>query len=121
MAIDKLDGYSKKRNENFKNYKSLVGDNKIMLGENEGDFVSNFAYPIINEKRNEIVNKLLEKNIEVRPLIAGDMSKKPMWVKKYGPVELKNCELINKFGFYIPNHQGLTFDEIQTIVSIINE
>jgi len=121
MAIDKLDGYSKKRNENFKNYKLLVGDNKIMLGENEGDFVSNFAYPIIDERRNEIVNKLLEKNIEVRPLIAGDMSKKPMWVNKYGPVELKNCELINKYGFYIPNHQGLTFDEIQTIVSIIKE
>jgi CDP-6-deoxy-D-xylo-4-hexulose-3-dehydrase len=121
MAIDKLDGYSEKRNENFKKYKSLIGNNKIMVGENDGDFVSNFAYPIINEKRNEIVNKLLEKNIEVRPLIAGDMSKKPMWVKKYGSVELKNCELINKFGFYIPNHQGLTFDEIQTIVSIINE
>lgn len=121
MAIDKLDGYSEKRNENFKKYKSLIDDNKIMIGENNGDFVSNFAYPIINEKRNEIVNKLLEKNIEVRPLIAGDMSKKPMWVKKYGSVELKNCELINKFGFYIPNHQGLTFDEIQTIVSIINE
>jgi hypothetical protein len=32
----------------------------------------------------------------VRPLIAGDMSKKPMWVKKYGKVSLKNCELINK-------------------------
>jgi CDP-6-deoxy-D-xylo-4-hexulose-3-dehydrase len=121
MAIDKLDGYSEKRNENFKKYKSLIGDNKIMVGENNGDFVSNFAYPIINEKRNEIVNKLLEKNIEVRPLIAGDMSKKPMWVKTYGSVELKNCDLINKFGFYIPNHQGLTFDEIQTIVSIINE
>ena len=121
IAIDKLDGYSEKRNENFKKYKSLIGDNKITVGENNGDFVSNFAYPIINEKRNEIVNKLLEKNIEVRPLIAGDMSKKPMWVKKYGSVELKNCELINKFGFYIPNHQGLTFDEIQTIVSIINE
>ena len=121
MAIDKLDGYSEKRNENFKKYKSLIDDNKIMIGENNGDFVSNFAYPIINEKRNEIVNKLLEKNIEVRPLIAGDMSKKPMWVKKYGSVELKNCDLINKFGFYIPNHQGLTFDEIQTIVSIINE
>ncbi len=121
IAIDKLDGYSEKRNENFKKYKLLIGDNKIMIGENEGDFVSNFAYPIIDERRNEIVNKLLYNNIEVRPLIAGDMSKKPMWVNKYGPVELKNCELINKYGFYIPNHQGLTFDEIQTIVSIIKE
>lgn len=121
IAIDKLDGYSEKRNENFKKYKLLIGDNKIMIGENEGDFVSNFAYPIIDERRNEIVNKLLDNNIEVRPLIAGDMSKKPMWLNKYGPVELKNCELINKYGFYIPNHQGLTFDEIQTIVSIIKE
>jgi CDP-6-deoxy-D-xylo-4-hexulose-3-dehydrase len=121
IAIDKLDGYSEKRNENFKKYKSLIDDNKITVGENNGDFVSNFAYPIINERRNEIVNKLLKKNIEVRPLIAGDMSKKPMWVKKYGSVDLKNCDLINKFGFYVPNHQGLTFDEIQTIVSIINE
>ena len=121
IAIDKLDGYSEKRNENFKKYKLLIGDNKIMIGENEGDFVSNFAYPIIDERRNEIVNKLLDNNIEVRPLIAGDMSKKPMGVNKYGPVELKNCELINKYGFYIPNHQGLTFDEIQTIVSIIKE
>jgi len=91
------------------------------MEEKEGDFVSNFAYPIVNENRDNIVNKLISKNIEVRPLIAGDMSKKPMWVKKYGKVSLKNCELINKHGFYIPNHQGLTFDEIQTIVSIINE
>ena len=121
MSIDKLDGYSKKRNENFKKYKGLINSNKINMEEKEGDFVSNFAYPIVDENRDNIVNKLISKNIEVRPLIAGDMSKKPMWIKKYGRVSLKNCELINKHGFYIPNHQGLTFDEIQTIVSIINE
>jgi CDP-6-deoxy-D-xylo-4-hexulose-3-dehydrase len=120
-SIDKLDGYSKKRNENFKEYQNLITKNKINTVENEGDFVSNFAYPIINENREKIVNELMLNNIEVRPLIAGDMSKKPMWTKKYGIVSLKNCELINKYGFYIPNHQGLTFDEIKTIVSIINE
>ena len=121
MSIDKLDGYSEKRNKNFKKYKSLIGSNKISMVERDDDFISNFAYPIVNEKRDIIVNKLLSNNIEVRPLIAGDMSKKPMWVKKYGTVSLKNCDLINKYGFYIPNHQGLTSDEIQTIVSIINE
>lgn len=121
MSIDKLDGYSEKRNKNFKKYKSLIGTNKISMVERDNDFISNFAYPIVDEKRDIIVNKLLSNNIEVRPLIAGDMSKKPMWVKKYGTVSLKNCDLINKYGFYIPNHQGLTSDEIQTIVSIINE
>jgi len=121
MAIDKLDGYGEKRNLNFNHYKNLIKNNKINVNQKEGDFVSNFAYPIVDENRDMIVNKLMSKNIEVRPLIAGDMSKKPMWVKKYGEVSLKNCELINQYGFYIPNHQGLTLDEIQTIVSIINE
>ena len=121
IAIDKLDGYGEKRNLNFNQYKNLIKNNKINVEQKEGDFVSNFAYPIVDENRDTIVNKLMSKNIEVRPLIAGDMSKKPMWVKKYGEVSLKNCELINQYGFYIPNHQGLTLDEIQTIVSIINE
>ena len=83
MAIDKLDSYSEKRNLNFNQYKNLIKNNKINVGQKEGDFVSNFAYPIVDEKRKIIVNKLLSNNIEVRPLIAGDMSKKPMWLKKY--------------------------------------
>ena len=49
------------------------------------------------------------------------MSNKPMWYEKYGKINLKNCELIDKFGFYIPNHQDLTIDEIQKISKIINE
>lgn len=120
MAIDKLDNYSIQRNKNFKSYLNLLEDNKIQLKERVDDFVSNFAYPIVSYKRDLIVDKLQKNNIEVRPLIAGDMSKKPMWVNKYGPRNLPNCELINKNGFYVPNHQGLTFDNIQTIAKIIN-
>ena len=120
MAIDKLDVYSTQRNKNFKIYLNLLSDNKIQMKDRVGDFVSNFAYPILRDKRDLIVDKLQKNNIEVRPLIAGDMSKKPMWINKYGPKNLPNCELINKNGFYVPNHQGLTFNDIQTIVKIIN-
>ena len=58
--------------------------------------------------------------MEVRPLIAGDMSKKPMWYEKFGKVSLPNCERINEFGFYIPNHQDLTEDQIKIITNIVN-
>jgi dTDP-4-amino-4,6-dideoxygalactose transaminase len=54
-------------------------------------------------------------------LIAGDMSKKPMWYEKYGIQSLPHCELINNYGFYIPNHQDLTENEINLIINIINE
>lgn len=84
-------------------------------------FISNFAYPIIDENRNKIVDRLLNNNIEIRPLIAGDMSKKPMWTKIYGKGSLPNCEIVDNYGFYVPNHQDLTLKNIENITSLINE
>lgn len=120
-AIDKLDEYSRRRNNNFKQYLNGVKNTKLNISNFNTNFISSFSYPIVNENKEEIVKKLQEHNIEVRPLIAGDMSKKPMWYEKYGIQSLPNCELINQYGFYVPNHQDLTEDEINLICEIINE
>jgi CDP-6-deoxy-D-xylo-4-hexulose-3-dehydrase len=119
-AIDKLDDYTKKRNKNFNLYKSLIKLNQLDITNRTTDFISNFAYPIVNKNRVKIIESLIESNIEVRPLIAGDMSKKPMWIKNYGEVNLPNCQLINEYGFYIPNHQDLTTEQITLISNIVN-
>jgi CDP-4-dehydro-6-deoxyglucose reductase, E1 len=120
-AIDKLDKYSLIRNKNFNSYLEFIKVNELDLKFNQKNFISNFAMPIVNKNKEKIVNELIQNNIEVRPLIAGDMSNKPMWYEKYGKTQLKNCELIDKYGFYIPNHQDLTINEIQKISKIINE
>jgi len=120
-AIDKLDKYSILRNNNFKRYNELIKVNELNLSQKEGDFVSNFALPIVSKNKKKIVDRLTSEGVEVRPLIAGDMSKKPMWYEKYGKVNLPNCEKINEFGFYIPNHQDLTENQIKFITDIINE
>jgi CDP-6-deoxy-D-xylo-4-hexulose-3-dehydrase len=120
-AIDKLDKYSTLRNSNFKRYNELINVNELNLLQNEGDFVSNFALPIVSKNKKKIVDRLTSEGVEVRPLIAGDMSKKPMWYEIYGKVSLPNCERINEFGFYIPNHQDLSEDQIKLITDIINE
>lgn len=115
--IDKLDEFSLKRNNNFNLYKTNINTN--VLNINTNGFVSNFAYPIVNYNKSEIVNELIDNNIEVRPLIAGSMMNKPFWK---GKIEyLKNCDIIDKYGFYIPNHQGLTNDDIYKICNIINK
>ncbi len=119
-AIDKLDSYSYKRNENFILYKKLIENNKIVLNQRETDFISSFAIPILNEKRKKIVKKLIAENVEVRPLIAGNMAKKPMWFLKYGETNLENCDKINQMGFYVPNHQDLTKNDIIKVCDIIN-
>lgn len=120
-AIDKLDDYSNKRRNNFYHYSSEIKNNILKLKEKPGDFVSSFAIPIVHKKRNDIVKELQDNNIEVRPLIAGNMATKPMWYNENDIPPLPNCELVNEFGFYIPNHQDLTKNEINKITSIINK
>lgn len=120
-AINKLDVYSLKRNKNFNQYIDGVKNSDLSITNFDTNFISNFAFPIVNKNKKSIVKLLQKNNIEVRPLIAGDMSKKPMWFEKYGHQSLPNCELVNEYGFYIPNHQDLTESQINQIINIINE
>ena len=118
-AIDKLDVFSKKRNENFITYIEYLRNFGIKFNLSEENFISNFAVPVINKNRDKIVKELIENDIEVRPLIAGNMANKPMWYEKFGKVDLPNADLIDKFGFYVPNHQDLTKEEIIKLCRII--
>lgn len=120
-AIDKLDKFSEIRNRNFLHYKKLIKNNLLNLNCRETDFISNFSYPIVSYNKLNIIESLKKHNVECRPLIAGNMANKPFWIKKYGTgLDLKNADLIDKFGFYVPNHQDLTLSNIEFISKIIN-
>tara|TARA_R110001592_G_scaffold45542_8_gene145644 strand:- start:2101 stop:3240 length:1140 start_codon:yes stop_codon:yes gene_type:complete len=117
--IDKLDKICKKRNENFKIYNELLSDFLPYIKDN--GFISNFAYPVITKDRDKIIKKLQDANIEVRPMICGSMGTQPFYVKRYGRKELPNVSMVDKYGFYIPNHPELTRKQINKIVKIIKE
>jgi len=120
-AIDRLDDYANRRNKNFFTYIDKIIDNKLDIRIDDNDFISSFAIPIVSDHRQSITKELTENGIEVRPLIAGNMANKPMWYEKYGKVNLPNADIIDKMGFYLPNHQDLTNEEIQKITNIINK
>ena len=52
-------------------------------------------------------------------MICGSMGTQPFYVKKYGKKELLNVSIIDKYGFYVPNHPGLSEQEILKITNII--
>ena len=120
-AIDKLDNYSQKRNSNFKFYLKNLTNNELNIETNLDNFISNFAIPVVSKNKDQIVKDLIEANIEVRPLIAGNLGNKPVWYENYERVNLPNSDIIDKFGFYLPNHQDLTETEILKITNIINK
>jgi CDP-6-deoxy-D-xylo-4-hexulose-3-dehydrase len=121
--IQKIDKFSEIRSDNFKIYQELLsGINELDIVYREDSFISNFAYPMVHEKREEIISALKENHIEVRPLIAGNMANKPFWKMKYGDRNdfFFNCVNIDGYGFYLPNHQGLNREDIEFICSIIS-
>jgi CDP-6-deoxy-D-xylo-4-hexulose-3-dehydrase len=120
-AIDKLDNYANARNKNFHYYLDNIKNNELNLQINEDNFISNFAMPIVNKNKKTIVDNLIKNNIECRPLIAGNLANKPFWYENFERIYLKNSNLVDKYGFYIPNHQDLTQEQLDKIIKIIND
>ncbi len=119
--LNKLKEFVDKRYENFINYNLRIKHNDLNINTVGDTVISNFAFPIVNKDKELIIKDLIQNSIEVRPLIAGNMANKPFWKKQFEVPSLPNCELIDKYGFYIPNNHQLTFEEIKLITTIVNK
>jgi CDP-6-deoxy-D-xylo-4-hexulose-3-dehydrase len=125
--LEKVNNNNQKRFENFNTYQSKIKNEYWKIKE-RGDFISNFAYPIIHPKRDQIAKALLENNIECRPLISGSLGNHPVfkemkmekWLKDSMIKDLPYANIIHKFGMYIPNNPLLTENEINLICDIVN-
>jgi len=120
--VDKIDGFAKTRNDNFQHYNERLANSNSLIKptQRDGDFVSSFCYPVLLDKRDECVAELRANDIMCRPLIAGALSKSPMW-KKFGGYQPANynADAIHRKGFYVPNHQGMTTKDVDKISDII--
>jgi CDP-6-deoxy-D-xylo-4-hexulose-3-dehydrase len=118
--LNKIDSIVQRREEIYHLYNDNINvDKKITLNNHQK--ISNFAYPIIDRNIDIIIEKLLQNSIETRPLICGSMGKQPYWIERYGNTDLKNADLINEFGIYLPNNPYMTNENVFEILEIINE
>ena len=118
--LKRLDSFCILRNNNLIIYDKLIKNNFWKIDISQFDFVSNFAYPIIHPKCNEIVDELNKNNIECRPLIAGSMSRQPFYYERYGKQNFEFADKIHDYGLYLPNNPDMTLDEIEFICNILN-
>jgi CDP-6-deoxy-D-xylo-4-hexulose-3-dehydrase len=118
--LEKLPMVVKNRCDNFKLYYELLDDSFWKPELRETDYISNFAFPIIHEKRNELVKLLNDNDIENRPLLAGSLGKQPYWYKKYGVTKLPNVDDIDTFGLYLPNNHEMSEEEIKKVCDVLN-
>ena len=118
--VDKLRNWGKRREENFHLYNKLIKNDYWKVKSRPDCLESNFAYPIIHPKRDEITEILTVNDVEVRPMICGSMGTQPFYVKEFGELKLPNVTIIDEYGFYVPNNPKLTNEEVFFISDLIN-
>jgi len=120
LQLERLDYIAQRRHENFKVYRGIIKRKGMWVPEYAWDHrVSNLAYPIISEDRDNIVKRLHEYDIETRPIIAGSVGNQPFYKSEYGERFLPNADKVQKWGFYLPNNPHISGTDIQAVCSLI--
>jgi len=114
--LDKLYETVRIRNRNYELYRQLIKGWKPMTR----GYVSNFAYPIIRDDKDDVMGRLKLAGIETRPLIGGSMGKQPFYTRCYGQLDLPNADKVHSNGFYVPNHPGMSVLDVKHIAEVIN-
>lgn len=114
-----------KRVDNFRRFNEAAAKNDdfYQYDLSHMDIVSNFAMPIIC-KTPELVEKYRAKfaaaDVEIRPVIAGNMTKQPFYQKYVSDTAPRpNSDLVHENGFYFGNNPEMTTEEIDLLCSLL--
>lgn len=113
------------REKNCKELLQVSSQNSDILPLKLGhmETISNFAIPLIF-KDQQIAQKyrklFMEAEVEIRPVIAGDMTQQPFY-KKYTKHQeaCPNARLVHSCGFYFPNNPELTEKEKRLLCDLL--
>ncbi len=89
------------------------------------DTISNFSMPIIC-KTPELATKYRAKftaaEVEIRPVIAGNMTKQPFYQKYVQDVAPRpNSDLVHENGFYFGNNPEMTDEEVEALCKLLKK
>lgn len=110
-----------RRFANYKRFAAAGRRNGGMLPIRDGhmELISNFAMPVVFRERQGFERTrqaFTDAHIEIRPIIAGDMTRQPFY-RKYvkTPEPCPNSGLVHSQGFYFGNNPDLDEEELKTI------
>jgi CDP-4-dehydro-6-deoxyglucose reductase, E1 len=89
------------------------------------DLPSNFAMPVVcrtPELARRYRDKFRKAEVEIRPIIGGNMTRQPFYRKYFGGSALRPvADLVHANGFYFANNPELTDEEVDTLCGLLRE
>ena len=123
--LKKLPEFIAKRRENAEYFKLLFGNNSRFMIQKEIEKSSWFGFSFIindkNIKRENIIKKLQEADIETRPIVAGNFARKEVvkWFDYEIQGSLKNADFVDQNGFFVGNHQFDIKDKLNYLYNVL--
>ncbi|OGF85646.1 hypothetical protein A2Z63_01085 [Candidatus Giovannonibacteria bacterium RIFCSPLOWO2_02_44_8] len=111
------------RAENFEKFNRAIGSNGdlIPIKADHMEVVSNFTVPVIAKTKelHDYYKKLFtDSDVEIRPIIAGNISRHPYWKGENGN-DLEGANFIHENGFYFTNNPDLNEEEIKYLINLL--
>jgi len=114
-----------RRQENFHKFQASVlkrPDLYHALKIDHIERISNFAMPIVArsvEILQACIKRFEKAGIEIRPIVAGDITKHPFWQKNLPAAHCEGAGMIHAQGFYFPNNADLTDAEVDLLCGLL--
>jgi len=125
--IQYWDEIVQKRASNYAHFAEALKQNDDFYQYNleHMDIVSNFSMPVIcktPELAQFYKKKFEEAEVEIRPVIAGNMTEQPFYKKYVTDISpLPNSDLVHANGFYFGNNPELTDEEVEFLCKLLEK
>jgi len=122
--LKKLDGYIKKRNENYQIFKEILYPYKNHISVLYKNGISSFSLPFLFKdvkKCKDFREKLNQIGVESRPIVSGNLLRQPFLEKFISDEKFPNAEYIHSHGFYIGNNQFVGKERLSRLSSILEK
>lgn len=126
--LKKLDGFIQQRRENAAYFEAAMKKYKNIIMQQETGESSWFGFSIIlgkncAGKRDKVVSALRNADIEVRPIVAGNFARQPVFKYMNASIagELEQADYIHENGFFVGNHSVDMNAEINLLCSVFDE
>lgn len=124
--MKKLSGMVKARRDNAEHFTSLFAKHPWLSMQQEIGESSWFGFSLVLSEdaptsRAELMHKLSQQQVDVRPIVAGNFAKNEVlkWFDYSIHGELKNAEYIDQRGFFVGNHHYPLIEQISYLHSLV--
>ena len=126
--LEKVNDFIIARRKNYDYFKEKFSNSKIFMIQQEIGESSWFGFALILKEglpftRKSLLDYLFTKGIETRPIVAGNFTKNKVLqffdYELWG--EMRNAEYLDKYGFFVGNHQFDIKDKIDYLYDSIEE